>query len=172
MNRLLLFFLLLFFSVAATAQPNYLFIKKGVNKKKTYGEGDRIHLLLLNGEHKKGIITMLRDSTIYINGFPVPQQQIGAIIFDNVKKKPFPADLKTMLLIGGGVGLTTLGLSLNDQNKPSKALLSAAVIGYGPLLLKHFGGRFFYMLQRKKYKLGKKFRLQVFDLYVPNRRAF
>ncbi len=135
-------------------------------------QGDQIHVLLANGEHKKGMITMLRDSAIYINNNPIPPSQITTIILDEVKKKPFPADVKTMLLIGGGVGLTTLGLSLNNQNKPEKALVAAAVIGYGPLLFKHFSGRFFYMLKRKKYRIGKKFRLQVFDLYVPGKRAF
>jgi hypothetical protein len=77
-----------------------------------------------------------------------------------------------MLAIGGGVALTTIGLSLNDANEPVTALIAASVIGYGPLLLKHFGGRLLYTLYRKKFKMGKKFRLQVFDLYVPNRRPF
>ena len=66
------------------------------------------------------------------------------------KKKPFPVDFKTMLLIGAGAGLTTLGLSLNDANEPTTALVAGLTIGYGPLLLKHFGGRILYALKRKK----------------------
>ena len=77
-----------------------------------------------------------------------------------------------MLLIGGGVALAAMGLSLNNQNTPKTALIAAAAIGYGPLLIKHFGGRFLYLLHRKKIRMGKKFRLQVFDLYVPGKKAF
>ena len=115
---------------------------------------------------------MLRNDTIYINGIPVPWLQVSAVILNEKKKKPFPADAKTVLAIGGGVVLTTIGLSLNDANEPAIALIAAAVIGYGPLFLKHFGGRLLYTLYRKKFRIGKKFRLQVFDLYVPPQRAF
>ncbi len=149
-----------------------MFIKKGIHKKRTYSEGDRIHFKLQNGQEKKGIITLLRNDTIYINGTPIPRLQVSAVILNEKKKKPFPADFKTMLAIGGGVALTTIGLSLNDANEPATALIAAAVIGYGPLLLKHFGGRLLYTLYRKKFRIGKKFRLQVFDLYVPPKRAF
>jgi hypothetical protein len=172
MNRLILLLLFLLSSLYAYQQPNYLFIKNGIHKKRTYSEGDRIHFKLQNGQEKKGIITLLRNDTIYINGTPIPRLQVSAVILSEKKKKPFPTDAKTMLAIGGGVALTTIGLSLNDANEPAKALVAAAVIGYGPLLLKHFGGRLLYTLYRKKFRIGKKFRLQVFDLYVPPKRAF
>jgi hypothetical protein len=172
MNRLVLLLVLLLSSLSCYLQPNHLFIKKGIHKKRTYSEGDRIYFKLQNGQEKKGIITLLRNDTIYINGFPIPRQQVAAVILNEKKKKPFPVDVKTMLLIGGGVALTTIGLSLNDANEPKTALIAAAVIGYGPLLLKHFGGRLLYTLSRKKFRIGKKYRLQVFDLYVPPKRAF
>ena len=172
MNRLLLCIFFVFSSLASYQQPNYLFIKKGIHKKKTFSEGDRIHVQLQNGQDKKGMITMLRDNVVYINDTPIPKEQIAMVIVDGKGKKPFPADFKTMLLIGGGVALTAIGLSLNNQNTPKAALIAAAGIGYGPLLIKHFGGRFFYLLHRKKFRVGKKFRLQVFDLYVPGKKAF
>jgi hypothetical protein len=115
---------------------------------------------------------LLRNDSIYINGLPIPHLQVSAVILKEKKKKPFPVDFKTMLAIGGGVALTTIGLSLNEANEPKTALIAAAVIGYGPLLLQHFGGRLLYTLYRKKFRIGKKFRLQVFDLYVPTKRAF
>ncbi len=172
MNRLILLLPFLLSFLYSYQQPNYLFIKKGIHKKRTYSEGDRIHFKLQNGQEKKGIITLLRNDTIYINGTPIPRLQVSAVILNEKKKKPFPADAKTMLAIGGGVALTTIGLSINDANEPKTALIAAAVIGYGPLLLKHFGGRLLYTLYRKKFRIGKKFRLQVFDLYVPPKRAF
>lgn len=172
MNRLLLLLFLLFCCSTAYQQPNYLFIKKGIHKKKTYAEGDRIHIQLQDGKEKTGIITRLRDELVYINGEEIPRQQIAIVFADDKKKKPFPADFGKMLLIGAGVGLTTLGLSLNDANKPTTALVAALVIGYGPLLIKHFAGRILYALHRKKYRMGKKFRVQVFDIYIPPKRSF
>ena len=172
MNRLLLLLVLLLSFFASNSQPNHLFIKKGIHKKRTYTEGDRIHFVLINGEEKKGVISLLRNDTIYINDIPVPRIQVAAVILNEKKKKPFPANVETMLAIGGGVALTTLGLSLNNANEPKDALIAAAVIGYGPILLKHFGGRLLYTLYRKKFKIGKRFRLQVFDLYVPPQRGF
>lgn len=172
MNRLLLLLLLLLCCTAAYLQPNYLFIKKGIHKKKTYAEGDKIHIQLKDGNEKTGIITRIINNTVYINGVEFTQEEIAAVILDGKKKKPFPVDFKTMLLIGAGAGLTALGLSLNDANEPTTALLAGFTIGYAPLLLKHFGGRILYALKRKKYKMGKKFRLQVFDIYVAPKRPF
>jgi hypothetical protein len=172
MNRLLLLLLLLFCCTTSYQQPNYLFIKKGFHKKKTYEEGDRIHIQLNDGKEKTGIITRIINNSVYINGEEIAQEEIAAVLLDGKKKKPFPVDFKTMLLIGAGAGLTTLGLSLNDANEPTTALVAGLTIGYGPLLLKHFGGRILYALKRKKYKMGKRFRLQVFDIYVPPKRPF
>ena len=172
MKSLMLLVLFLLSFLYSYQQPNYLFIKKGIHKKRIYSEGDRIHFKLQNGQEKKGVITLLRNDTIYINGTPIPRLQVSAVILNGKKKKLFPADFKTMLAIGGGVVLTTIGLSLNGANEPATALVAATVIGYGPLLLKHFGGRLLYTLYRKKFRIGKKFRLQVFDLYVPPKRAF
>ena len=172
MNRLLLLLFLLLASLTAYQQTNFLFLKQGGHKKRTYGEGDRIHFILQNGQEKKGLITLLRNDTIYINGNPIPRVQVASVVLDEAQKKPFPADLKTMLAIGAGVGLVTLGLTLNDANEPKEALIAALTIGYGPLLLKHFGGRILYALKRKKFKMGKKYHLQVFDMYVPQRRGF
>jgi hypothetical protein len=172
MNRLLLLLFLLLTSLSSYQQANFLFVKKGVHKKKTYSEGDRIHIQLQNGQDKKGIITLLRNNTVYVNGEAIPQEQIAVIILDEVKKRKFPADVKTMLAIGGAVALTTIGLSLNDANEPGTALVAASVIGYGPILLKHFGGRLLYAIKRKKYRMGKKFRLQVFDMHIPPQRPF
>ena len=172
MNRLLLVLLLMLCCTISYQQPNYLFIKKGFHKKKTYEEGDKIHIQLRDGKEKTGIITRLLNNMVYINGEEIAQEQIVAVILDRKKKKPFPADFKTMLLIGAGAGLTTLGLSLNGANEPTTALVAGLTIGYAPLLLKHFGGRVLYAIKRKKYRIGKKFRLQVFDIYVPPKRPF
>jgi len=114
----------------------------------------------------------LLNNNIYINGEELAQEQIAIVFLDGKPKQPFPVDAKTMLLIGAGAGLTTLGLSLNNANDPKVALVAGLVIGFGPLLLKHFGGRLLYALKRKKYKMGKKYKVQVFDIYVPRKLSF
>lgn len=172
MIRLAPFIFLLLLYTAAPAQTGYLFVKNGGKKKRVYSEGDRIHFKLSNGLDKKGLITLLRNDTIFLNGEPIPRQQVASLILDDVKKKPFPADVKTMMLISAGVALTGTGLSLNNRVKPGAAFTAAAVIGYGPLLIKHFGGRLLFFLRRKKFRLGKKFHLQVLDFYMPGRKGF
>jgi len=172
MNRLLILFILLLASLSIYGQTNYLYIKRGYHKVRKYTEGDRIHFLLKDGHEIRGMISFLHNDTIYLNDLPIPSQQVAAVILHERTKRPFPADFKTMLLIGGGVGLTTVGLTLNNANPTKEALIAALTIGYGPLLVKHFAGRLWYAIHRKKFKFKKKFRLQVYDLRVPARRGF
>ena len=101
MNRLLLLLFLLLCCTTSYQQPNYLFIKKGFHKKKTYEEGDKIHIQLRDGKEKTGIITRLLNNMVYINGEEIAQDQIVAVILDGKKKKP----LKTLL--------TTIAFSKN-----------------------------------------------------------
>lgn len=172
MKTLLLLLLSLFCCSWLHGQTGYLFIKKNGKKKRTYTEGNRVQLRLQNGTDVKGLITLLRNDTIYINGKPVPRLQVSRVILNEKKKKPFPADGKTLLLITGGVVLTGVGLSLNDVETPEQAFITAAVIGYGPLLAKHFFGRLLYALSRKQFRIGKKFQLQVLDFHIPRNRPF
>ena len=166
--------LLVFFSAPLYAQPGYLFVKKGAHKKRIYLEGDRIHFITNTGEEKRGIITLLLNDTIYVNGKSFARSEVKTIVLDGVEKKKFPADFKTMMLITAGAGLTITGLTLNNAVKPKDAIISAAVIGYAPLLIKHFGGRLLYLAKRKKFRIGKKFRLQVVEFHLPRKpgRAF
>jgi hypothetical protein len=168
MNRpttLLTFFLLLF-STIAFSQQGFLFVKKGGKKKRTYTEGDDIHLKLLDGSHSYGTITLLRNDTIFINGQYVPIHDVAEIILKRKSKKLFP-DAKTLGLIGVGAGLTTAGLALSKQAEFREALIAGLAIGYGPLLLKHFGGRLIRAIPRKKFRMGKRFRLQILDFHIP-----
>lgn len=169
MNRLLFIVLFVFSSVIAQAQPGYLFVKKGYKKKSTYGEGDRILLQAKDGRVYNGLITLLRNDTIFVNGKPVPCSDVRAILL-NQRTTSFHADGKTLLLITGGVALTTAGLALSKQASFEEALTAGLVIGYGPLLLKYLGSKI--SLKRKKYRIGNKFRLQVLDFHMPRNRGF
>lgn len=169
MNRLLFITLLLFSCSLAYSQPNYLFIKKGLKKKKTYAEGDRILLQLKNGAVYSGLITHLINNSIYINGQPVNKDSVKEVIVSGRQKK-MHIELKDLLLINAGVALTTIGLTLNNQATFREAAIAGVAIGYTPLLFAWLKNKI--RFHRNKFKMGKKFRLQVFDLYVPNRRPF
>lgn len=171
MNRPTFFLTLLslVFSISAFSQQGFLFVKKGAKKKRIYTEGDAIHVKLTDGTERYGTITLLRNDTIFISGRPVYRPYISEVILKRKPKKPGP-EAKTLLLIGAGVGLTTAGLTLSKQARFEEALVAGLVIGYGPLLLKHFGSRLIRLIPRKKFKIGKRFRLQVLDFHIPNQQ--
>jgi hypothetical protein len=172
MNRLRSFLTILFLLCAALSfsQQGFLFVKKGFKKKKIYTEGDAIHLKLNDGSYRKGIITLLRNDTIFINGQPVYRPLITDVLLKGRPRKPFPADKKTILIIAGGAALTTFGLIVSKQATEKEAIIAGPVIGFAPLLLKHFGGRLIRAMVRRKFRIGKKFRLQVLDFHIPQRK--
>jgi hypothetical protein len=168
MNRLLFILLFLFSFSIAESQQGYLFIKKGYKKKKTYLEGDRILLQLKNDSICSGQITLLLNDTIWISGFPVRRDAVKAVILNRKPKKNFHISGKDLLLITGGVALTTAGLTLSNQAEFKEALAAGLVIGYSPLLLKYIGSKI--SLRRKKFRIGKKFRLQVLEFHLPRQQ--
>jgi hypothetical protein len=170
MRRLPAFLIILFLlsSAFSFSQQAFLFVKKGIKKKQVYTEGDNIAVKLEDGSFWIGTITLLRNDTIFINGQSVYRPLIREVLLKRKPKTPFP-DAKTMLLIGGGAALTTAGLTLSKQAEFKKALLAGLVIGYGPLLIKHFGSRLFRSFKRSKFRIGKKFRLQVLDFHLTQR---
>ncbi|HEY6503285.1 MAG TPA: hypothetical protein VIZ28_04860 [Chitinophagaceae bacterium] len=168
MNRLLIIIIpfLLLSSSISFSQTGYLFVKKGIKKKRTYTEGDIIHVKLQDGNERAGIITLLRNDTIFINGRPVHKTFVKEVLQERKPKKPFP-DGKTVLLISAGAALTATGLAISGQATTQEAVIAGAVIGFGPLLIKHFGGRGIRAMKRKKFRIGKKFYLQVLDFHIP-----
>ncbi len=169
MNRLLLTFACILTSILCHAQTGYLFVKKGVKKKATYTEGTSISLRLQNDSLRHGLITRLMNDTIFINGRPVPRQAVKEILLEDRERK-FRIPFRDFMLITGGVALVTAGLSLSDQAEFREALIAGLAIGYGPLAIGYVKSKI--SLKRKKYHIGKKFRLQMIDFYVPGRRGF
>ena len=142
MNRLPSFFIIIFLlsSAVSFSQQGFLFVKKGFKKKRIYTEGDAINVKLVDESYRNGTITLLRNDTIFINGRPVYRPLITEVLLKRKPKHRLP-DAKTMLMIGGGAVLTTAGLTISKQATFEKALIAGPVIGFGPLLVKHFGGR-------------------------------
>jgi hypothetical protein len=170
MNRLLLIGLLVVFPALAFTQTGYLFVKKGFKKKRTYTEGDNITLQLKDHSTRYGLITLLRNDTIFLGGRRIPLQDVKTVILHERQRQPFHVDGKTWLLVTGGVALVTAGLSLSNQAEFNEALLAGAVIGYGPIAVGYLKSKI--SLKRRRYKIGKKFRLQILDFYLPTKRGF
>lgn len=170
MNRLFISLLFIFSCLSASSQSGYLFVKKGLKKKKTYTEYDYIFLHLNNGTYQYGMITRLMNDTIWVAGVPVPRTNVTEVIIRRKGKRACRVDAKKLLLITGGVALVTAGLSISKQASFKEALTAGLVIGYGPLLIDCLSKKI--SLSRKSYKIGGKFRLQMLDFYVPHQRAF
>ncbi|MEP7374501.1 MAG: hypothetical protein ABI675_13995 [Chitinophagaceae bacterium] len=170
MNRLLLLFIFLISFVLAHSQTGFLFVKKGFKKKRTYTEGEIIYLRLQDNSVYYGMITRLMNDTIFVSGRPVPRMAVKEVIVSIKTRKSFHVPAKDLLLITAGAALVTGGLTLSKQASFKEALLAAAVIGYGPLVVGYLKSKISF--RRKKYRIGKKFRLQVLDFYIPRKRAF
>jgi hypothetical protein len=170
MNRLLVIIIFLLFPLFSWSQTGYLFVKKGIKKKKTYTEGSTIYLRLHNDSLRYGMITRLMNDTIFVSGLPIPRIAVKEVIISKKEHRSFRVSAKDLLLITGGVVLVTGGLTLSKQADFQEAMIAGAVIGYGPLVVGYLKSKI--SLKRKKYKIGKKFRLQVLDFYIPGKRAF
>jgi hypothetical protein len=170
MNRLLVITTFLLFPLFSWSQTGYLFVKKGIKKKKTYTEGSTIYLRLHNDSLRYGMITRLMNDTIFVSGFPIPRITVKEVIISNREHRSFRVSAKDLLLITGGVVLVTGGLALSKQADFQEAMIAGAVIGYGPLVVGYLKSKI--SLKRRKYKIGKKFRLQVLDFYIPRKRGF
>jgi hypothetical protein len=163
-NRLLLIIIFLFSFLIGHTQSGYLFIKKGIHKKRTYTEGDELMLQLQNGFIMKGTITTLRNDTIFLNGRPVPIANVKVVIVSTRAKKEFHTSAKEILLLTGVAALVTAGITLSDQAEIKEAAIAGVVIGYSPLLIRYVGSKLSF--KRKKFVIGKKFRLQILDFYL------
>jgi hypothetical protein len=170
MNRLYILPFFIFSFLTASSQSGYLFVKKGLKKKRTYTEYDNIILKLNSGAYKAGMITRLMNDTIWVSGEPIPKGNVAEVVISRKEKKKFHLDAKTMLLVTGGAALATTGLTVSKQATFKEALIAGLTIGYAPILLQYIGSKV--SLSRRSYKIGGKFRLQMLDFYVPRQRAF
>lgn len=171
----LLSFILIFSLLSSNlySQLGYLFVKKGSHKKQTYIEGDMIHVRLQDGNSVKGRITLLRNDTVFISGYSVPRVNITEVLLDPDTKRPFSTEGKNALLVVGVAALTTITLVATKTASEEKALVIGMAAGLGALIIKYLGTRIG-LFVRKKYRIGKKYHLQVLDFHMPppGRKAF
>lgn len=161
---------LLAYPPEAKAQKAWLFLKKGYKKKRTWMEGDRIMLRLPGDTIVGGLITHLRDDTIYLLGKPIPVDKVEAVVLRQKGSAKLEIPLNSLLIITGGVVLTTVGLTLSGQVNEKEALTAGLTIGYGPLLVMSIARKV--KAGRREFRIGKKYRLQLLDIHGVRRRAF
>jgi len=170
MNRFFISVLFVFSCLAASSQSGYLFVKKGLKKKKIYTEYDNIVLKLKAGNYKAGMITRIMNDTVWVAGDPVPKGNVAEVIIRRKEKQKFHLDAKKTLLITGGVALTVAGLTASKQASFRESLIAGLTIGYGPIIVQYLASKI--SLNRKTYKIGGKFYLQLLDFYLPRQRPF
>jgi hypothetical protein len=158
MHRLLVI-LLVFTTSFAEAQQAYLFIKKGSRKVRSFPEGSYVRLQTAEGT-RQGYMTYLRHDTVYLNNHPLPVRSI---------RKVYDAEagtgigVETVLYTTMGIVLTTVALRVVENNGATRSQVGGpAVLGFGGLLLKGVMHKLKH--GRSVYPIGRKFRLQVFEL--------
>jgi len=157
MQKLLAVFFL-FLSQLLFAQKGFLYVKKkGFKKVRTFEEGSAVKFETNNWQVIYGGLALVRKDSIYVNGHWFAAADIKKII---LRERNFAFDYETFLWTTGGVALSTAGMTLAKWSDFDKALEYSAGIGYGNFLI-----RYFPKFKRKKYKIGKKFTLQTFDLH-------
>ncbi len=120
-----------------------------------------------------GVITLLRNDTVYINGLGIPRTAIAEILLDPDLNQPFAMSGSTTLVVVGVAALTTATLLITKEAKEEKALAIGMIAGAAALLVKYIGTRLGWFT-RKKFKIGKKYHLQVLEFHItpPQQKAF
>jgi hypothetical protein len=157
MQKLLLI-LLLFFSQSVFAQRGFLYVKKkGYKKVRTFEEGGTLKFETKDDLIIYGELAQVKKDSIYVNNNWFATANIKTLF---LREGHYHFDSKTFLLTTAGVVLATAGMTLAGWTDFEHALAYSASIGYGNFLILNFPS-----LKRKKYKIGKKFALQTFDLH-------
>ena len=169
-RSLLVILFLLCFGAKAQSQMSYLFVKKGYKKKMTLTEGSFVALRLTGDRFYAGTITLLLNDSIYIAGVPLARKEVREVRLRKKTRKKFSISPKELLVMAGGTALVTAGLALSNQTDFKEALYTGLAIGPAPLLIEF--GRSHISLRRKKFRIGKRFRLQQIDFYLDPKRPF
>ncbi|HVG16388.1 MAG TPA: hypothetical protein VM935_15560 [Chitinophagaceae bacterium] len=146
-----------------SAQKGYLFIKKNGRKVATYIEGQVIRIKTERSGVIQGYISLLKNDTVFMNGQRFHRKEINQVIVRDKKRFVIDGDAQTLALLTVGVGLATFGMTLNERESFPTALKTAAVIGYSPLLISAIRKKISF--KRRSYIMGKKFRIDILDLY-------
>jgi len=147
----------------AAAQKGYLFVKKNGRKVATYTEGQSFKIKTQRSGVIQGYISLLKNDSVFINGQRFHSKEISQVILRERKRFVVEADAKLLGLIGAGVGLSTFGMTLNGRENFPTAFRNSAIIGFSPLILSAIRKKLSF--KRRSYIMGKKFKIDILDLY-------
>jgi hypothetical protein len=164
MHRLLVI-LCLFLLCEGQAQKAFLFIKKGVRKVKSFPEGSYMKLQTADGIKEGYMIRLYHDSVFMAAGYGETGFPASSIkkVYDIQPGSGINPE--TLLYTSMGIVLSSAALRIVEGNISGGVRTSTAA----PVLLGVSGVVFKALLHklkygRAKYRIGRRFRVQVFDL--------
>jgi hypothetical protein len=138
-------------------------LKKQGRKIKTYYEGERLKIQVDNAAIFEGVITLLKDDSVFISNRGFAVSSITKVFIPRKPAKPFPINKEQALYIAGGVALSTFGMQAAGWAPTGRAFIYSSAIGFGPILIMVASRKIH--LKRKRYSIGRKFKLQELDFY-------
>jgi hypothetical protein len=163
MKLFYLFCFILLFHFSTAAQFNQLILRKNGIAQKRYSEGSVITIQTKLGLKYSGTIYLIQNDSVYFIDGGMHTRDI-AIVFKKHKKKHrlIPFGTEAFVYSNLGIPLFTAGLTISGE--PFKtSLLSGVALVYIPIII--YNAQQLIFNGNKKYRIGKKYDLQVLDFY-------
>lgn len=163
MKPFFLFIFFLFTAWQAEAQFNELVLRKNGIAKKRYAEGEIISIQTKLGLKYSGAIYLIQNDSVYFIDGGIHKRDI-AVVFKKPEQKHriIPFSTEAFLYSNLGIPLFTAGLVISGEPFLNSALSGVALV-YVPILL--YNAQQLIFKGNKRYRIGRKYDLQVLDLY-------
>jgi hypothetical protein len=160
MKQLLLVFSLLFFTNTFSQLPVQLHLKKNGGVKKRIEPGTILTITTKKNDIYQGALLQMKKDSIYFSYVTININDIATIKIPRTKKR-MKWDWEEFGYVSLGVALTTAGLVAAKWQEFPKALGTASVIGYSQYA---FRGIKSISFKKRRFKIGKKYTLRIWDL--------
>jgi len=160
--RLVFSLLLLVVTGACFAQFNQLILRKNGKAFKRFKEGSAITIETKLGMKYTGTIALLQNDSVYFDGSGIPVRDIKAVLKKKSRTPLIPMDSEAFLWANIGIPLFTAGLVISGEPFWSSFLTGAGLV-YIPIIFYHVKNLVFG--RGAYYPIGKKYDLQLLDLY-------
>ncbi|HEY4155624.1 MAG TPA: hypothetical protein VGM24_09350 [Puia sp.] len=156
--------LLFLLPLAGFSQTDVLILQKNGRNIKTYAPGERIIFETIYDQWFDGMLTELRNDSVFVNHIPFHYNEIRAMRTERGKLN-YSQDGTLLIIAGVGVIVlnTVNGLYRKDKAKDwfsTTGWITAGVLIAGGILLRKS--------RIKTYPLGKKYGLHYLDLHLDN----
>ncbi len=145
----------MFICCGTFAQRGVIFIKKkGYKKVASFAEGQQIHFRNHQGEHVKGMIWIVRNDSLMVDG-----QMHALTSFSRIYLREKSKLAREVLITTGGILAASGFMHLAGWSRFDDALTHNATLGYGNILVRNLS-----KFKRRQYVIGRKFSIQALDL--------